>query len=261
MNENSNTLKDLLSTEEYSQYQETLYPFNLSILHNALKLKLEEDPDYEVWVPLVYYKFIPYVRTITDRSLVTPYKIFISNKGTLCSLRNKEPKILTMTAPDGGYHIVSLKENKLNETITIHRALGCNFIPLPTELSTAHPKDLHVNHIDGIKGSLSLDNLEWATPLDNVKHAVDNGLLGSGINSKLTKPVKGTVIKGLYTGHEFILHGLKDHLTYGFQQPNISACCAGRVKSHKSCKWVYATEEEVKVLPAGISDSIKATLI
>lgn len=255
------TLKDLLSPEELEQYQETVYPFNLSILHNALKLKLEEDPDYEVWVPLVYYKFLPYLRAAGKSADFNPYKVFISNKGRVQSFRYKEPRILAVTQPEDGYEWINLQVGKTSESVIIHRAMGCNFIPLPEELKLSHPKDLQVNHIDGIKSNKDLGNLEWVTPSRNQLHASENGLMPSGVDSQLTKAVKGVVLKGLYTGHAFILHGLKDHLTYGFQQPNISACCAGRVKSHKSCKWTIATPEEIESLPAGISDSIKQSLI
>ncbi len=49
-----------------------------------------------------------------------------------------------------------------------------------------HPKDLYVNHIDGMKGNDELDNIEWLTPLENAQHAWENGLADS---NSLPKPV------------------------------------------------------------------------
>jgi hypothetical protein len=39
-----------------------------------------------------------------------------------------------------------------------------------------HPSERWVNHKNGIPGDDRLDNLEWVTPSENVKHAYDNGL-------------------------------------------------------------------------------------
>lgn len=39
-----------------------------------------------------------------------------------------------------------------------------------------HPSERWVNHRNGVPGDDRLDNLEWATPSENVQHAYDNGL-------------------------------------------------------------------------------------
>lgn len=84
-------LNDLFSTEGLLLYEKTEYPFNLSILHAALKDKLEEDPDYEVWVPLVYYTCKQYKRSKNWPDVIKPYQVVISNKGNVRSLEKGLP--------------------------------------------------------------------------------------------------------------------------------------------------------------------------
>ena len=72
-----------------------------------------------------------------------------------------------------GYYLVTLvnSKTKVRKNQFIHRLLAQAFIPNPD------PKHkIHVNHIDGNKQNNSLDNLEWVTPKENARHAVDNGL-------------------------------------------------------------------------------------
>lgn len=262
-----NTIEDLLGEEELTNYKATEYPFNLSILYNALKQKQKTEPDYEVWVPLVYYACEQYKRSDNWPAEFRPDNVFISNKGKICSFRiGNKKRLLSASLHESGYWIVGLGIGKRTKVMVLHRALACSFLSLDRFLLSnedaiiGHPKDLQVNHIDGIKGNFELDNLEWSTHSGNMQHAVDNGLLRSGKESLLTLPVKGKVEFGPYIGHEFILHGLADFKSHGFTQPLIVACCKGRKNTHRNCSWSHATDEDLANLPHGISDEIKASL-
>lgn len=74
---------------------------------------------------------------------------------------------------DDGYLFVGLADTsgKL-KTHLVHRLVAEAFIPNPEN-------KLRVNHIDGNKLNNSVQNLEWATQLENVRHAHRLGLAHS----------------------------------------------------------------------------------
>ena len=67
------------------------------------------------------------------------------------------------------YIRIHLNKDGVMKTHYMHRLLAAAFIDNPEGKAT-------VNHIDGNKSNNSLDNLEWATQLENVRHAHDTGL-------------------------------------------------------------------------------------
>lgn len=77
-------------------------------------------------------------------------------------------RFLTSSLDVVGYMAVGLS-GKRSKTHRIHRLLAMTFIPNPENKKT-------VNHINGIKADNRLENLEWATYLENNKHARRMGL-------------------------------------------------------------------------------------
>lgn len=103
----------------------------------------------------------------------------INDKGEVFSLYKYKTNIVTdewrpvkhVLDKGVGYYLVTMVNatTKKRSNKFIHRLLGQAFIPNPENKA-------HINHIDGIKTNNSLDNLEWNTPKENSRHAVDNGL-------------------------------------------------------------------------------------
>lgn len=91
----------------------------------------------------------------------------VSNLG---NVRNRKTGL--MLRPDknnDGYLRVNLCKNGKSKMFKIHRLVASAFIPNPEHKRT-------VNHINGIKIDNRLENLEWATHSENVKHAFKTGL-------------------------------------------------------------------------------------
>ncbi len=82
---------------------------------------------------------------------------------------NIQRNILMTPLVHQGYSQVNLRKPGLRRTKFVHRLLAQAYIPNPL-------KKKEVNHIDGNKLNNNLDNLEWATPKENIQHAYANGL-------------------------------------------------------------------------------------
>lgn len=89
----------------------------------------------------------------------------ISNYGNIKSLRNN--KLLIQTNHKGGYKLVSVSVDGMHRELTVHRLVAQAFIPNPNNYRD-------VNHKDGNKANNHVDNLEWVTHSDNIKHSYNS---------------------------------------------------------------------------------------
>jgi len=68
-----------------------------------------------------------------------------------------------------GYHYIDICKKGKYKRYLLHRLVAMHFI------ENTHKKP-QVNHIDGIKSNNKVENLEWCTAKENLKHARDTGL-------------------------------------------------------------------------------------
>jgi hypothetical protein len=94
------------------------------------------------------------------------YTIF--SDGTILNNRTHK-KVSQRVCKKNGYLMVSLWNANCRRQCTVHRLLALAFVENPQLLA-------EVNHKDGDKLNNSLDNLEWISHRENIKHAVDMGL-------------------------------------------------------------------------------------
>jgi len=81
----------------------------------------------------------------------------------------KRNKILSPKENHDGYLRIQLWKANKCEYVSIHRLIAETFI----ENVDNKP---FVNHIDGNKQNNNVENLEWCTQKENIKHAFDTGL-------------------------------------------------------------------------------------
>lgn len=91
--------------------------------------------------------------------------IEISNLGSIKS----HGKIIKGEISNKGYKRVHVSDNGQEYKFYNHQLVAKTFIPNPDNKSC-------VNHIDGNKLNNKVDNLEWSTHGENLKHAYDIGL-------------------------------------------------------------------------------------
>lgn len=96
----------------------------------------------------------------------------IANGGYRSKIQRIKGKVLNPTPNDKGYLRVFLSKNNKVKTKYVHILIAQTFIP------NLENKP-QVNHIDCNKQNNRVDNLEWCTGLENMKHAVKNRLLKS----------------------------------------------------------------------------------
>jgi len=98
----------------------------------------------------------------------------------------KKQKLLTQYKDGKGYMHVKLYDGRGKpKSLTIHRIVASAFLDNPNNLA-------EVNHIDHNKNNNNLDNLEWISRGDNIRHSYSKRdpktYKGSGNkNSKLTE--------------------------------------------------------------------------
>lgn len=87
---------------------------------------------------------------------------------------------------ESGYLVVNMFHNRKTVTRKVHRLVVEQFVPNPDNLP-------QVNHLNCDKTDNRVENLEWTTRLDNMRHAFANGCYPCGEKSNLSKYEKTSI--------------------------------------------------------------------
>ena len=123
----------------------------------------------EIWKPVVGYEGL--------------YEI--NNKGEIKTI--KSGRIIKYFKNKDGYLSCKLSKKSKTKTYLVHRLVAQAFIPNPENKP-------YVNHKDSNRLNNTLNNVEWCTPLENVKHMIISGRStykkgSNNINSKLDENI------------------------------------------------------------------------
>tara|TARA_R110001599_G_scaffold124148_1_gene296687 strand:+ start:173 stop:670 length:498 start_codon:yes stop_codon:yes gene_type:complete len=100
------------------------------------------------------------------------YRIY--KTGKVVSFKGKKPRILKQPINSVGYKCVYLYHKNKRKCFKIHRLIGIYFIKNPK-------KNPCIDHIDGNKLNNKIENLRWATYLENNNNAKNYGKYLRGV--------------------------------------------------------------------------------
>lgn len=143
----------------------------------------------------------------------------------------------TRNSKKDNYWTVTLKNGEgVYKKVSVHRLLMLTFVPNPENKA-------HVNHKDGDKSNNSMDNLEWATPKENFRHAVEIGLVNP---NEPVKEVHKYDLSGKYLcSYDGVSVASKE---LGIEQANIASCARGVRRTAGDFRWSYTKESRLEPL-------------
>lgn len=173
----------------------------------------------------------------------------VSNLGNIRSVRRKF-KLLRFQKSNSGYLRVALFNGEDYQIISVHRIVAQVFIPNPENKPC-------VNHKNGIKTDNRVENLEWCTYSENLKHAYTTlGVKGSRLGKitpderrvRISNTLKGKMalekhprakkVLCMETGEIFDcakLAAIKMNVNY----TSLKKCCRGEHRTCGGYHWQY----------------------
>lgn len=162
-------------------------------------------------------------------------KYQVSNFGNVRSFSKwKNGKLLKPGMTSTGYFYVNLVKDGRNSVTQkrVHRLVASAFI----ENARSFPE---VNHKDGNKLNNNVDNLEWVSREENIRHAYKIGLISKRLgkdnsSSKvvLQKDKNGNLIKTWDSVADI-------HRELGYSMNGIICCCNKKPKYHTAYGYVW----------------------
>lgn len=150
----------------------------------------------------------------------------VSNKGRVKSVKNGREKLLAVRPMHKGYLQVHISVNGKARMLRVHRLVAKAFIP-----NTENKQE--VNHINGIKTDNRVENLEWCTPSENVRHAYESGRHGTRAKAIVQCDMQGAQIKEWDSATEAERHTNISH-------SSIAKVCRGKARQAGGFRWRYA---------------------
>jgi hypothetical protein len=148
----------------------------------------------------------------------------ISNYG---QIKNTTTKRILKPTLNGGYLAIGLRISNKTTTAFAHRLVATHFMVCPNETYV-------VNHKDGIKTNNNVENLEWVSQSENVKHAY---------RLNLHKPIRigvsqYTLSNVFIKEYDSLLDAEKET---GISNGHISNVCRGVKKTGGGYIWKYTS--------------------
>lgn len=134
-----------------------------------------------------------------------------------------------------GYYLVTLVHEGKRRNAFVHRMVAVFFIDNPENKP-------QVNHIDGNKQNNSINNLEWVTPQENARHAVELGLCDERRKAQEVAILQYNADKSTLVREHVSLHEAGRVTNIHWQ--NISKVCRGLRHTAGGFHWKYKKSSE-----------------
>ena len=151
----------------------------------------------------------------------SPTKYFITSRSLVFSISKSKIKVISQVgSKKDGYKRVNLKINDTVKMYLVHRLVATAFIPNPEN-------KLQVNHKDGVRTNNNIENLEWCSAKENMRHSFQTPGLRpktkNSINEDTARKICEMLETNLYTLPEiakkcnttlYIVKGIKYRTTW-----------------------------------------------
>lgn len=187
------------------------------------------------------YTFIPDEPEIWRQAVGYEGFYEVSTAGRIRSLRCKKApsKLLYPRINRTGYYCLTLCVKYKRWDGELHRLIALTFIPNPENKPC-------VNHKNGIKTDNRIQNLEWVTRSENMKHAVKMGLINFKDRKQVDRsgalnPMAKSVIQYDLTGNKIQEYETltKAAQSVGGCRVAIRNCAEGKTKKSSGYIWRY----------------------
>ena len=119
-----------------------------------------------MWVPIRGYEDLYELNEIGEVRRKT--KLIVCKDGRRKTIKSR---LLKVSIGNHGYKCVTLSMSDKKKSFLVHRLIASHFMG-----PSLNPKETDINHKNGIKTDNRIENLEWITRGDNVRHAHKIGL-------------------------------------------------------------------------------------
>lgn len=151
--------------------------------------------------------------------------------------KNGQP--LKYSLNHSGYCMINFYVNHVRKGFAIHTLVAKQFLDNDDTFKT------QVNHKDGNKTNNRVDNLEWVTPLENTRHAIEvlghDNSGGNHVNAKrvIGKTSSGTILYDFPSMADAGRYFAGEKYNPRYSQNSICRQIKGRRKSYKGCQWEF----------------------